>query len=204
MNYIDLTHTITNNMPCHPLDDTIQIKSTATCHEQGMANESLSGSVHMGTHIDAPGHFIANGKKITDFPIDRFMGQAVCIDARNQKVITSDMLADIALHKDIIVIFCTEWDTKLHEPGYYLDHPVISAECTEYLISTGIKMVGVDMPSVDNEPYDIHKLFLSNDILIIENLTNLTDLIGKAFNIIALPLKIDAHGAPARVIAQLT
>jgi kynurenine formamidase len=185
------------------LDVTVQLSSTATYHEHGVANESLCGGVHMGTHIDAPGHFVDNGKKITDFSIDRFIGQALCIDARHHKIITPDLLANIPLQKDLIIIFCTGWDCQLYEPNYYSDHPIISSECAQYLINADIKMVGVDFPSVDNQPYDIHKLFLGHDILIIENLTNLIPLIGKTFNIIALPLKIDAHGAPARVIAEL-
>lgn len=203
MHYIDLTHTITNNMPSHPLDVTVELKSTATYQEHGVANESLCGGVHMGTHIDAPGHFIDNGKKITDFLITAFIGEAICIDAHNHKIITPDLLAHVELKKDDIVIFYTGWDKRFYESNYYSEHPIISTDCAQYLIDAGIKMVGVDFPSVDTAPYEIHKLFLSNDILIIENLTNLKSLINTTFNLIALPLKIETHGAPARAIAEV-
>jgi len=203
MNYIDLTHTITNNMPSHPLDVSVQLHSTATYHEHGVANESLCGGVHMGTHIDAPGHFVDNGKKITDFSIHTFIGQALCIDAHNQKIITKELLHNIPLQKDMIILFYTGWDTQLHEPHYFYDHPILDIACAQHLIDAGIKMIGVDFPSVDNAPYAIHKLFLGNDILIIENLTNLASLVNEQFKLIALPLKIDAHGAPARVIAEI-
>lgn len=203
MNYIDLTHTITNNMPSHPLDISVQLQSTAIYHEHGVANESLSGGVHMGTHIDAPGHFVENGKKITDFSIDKFMGKAICIDARKHKIITPDLLAHASLQENLIILFYTGWDSQFYTSNYYTEHPIISPECAQYLIDSKIKMVGVDFPSVDNAPYAIHKIFLSNDILIIENLTNLKSLIEKTFNIIALPLKINAHGSPTRVIAEI-
>jgi kynurenine formamidase len=203
MHYLDLTHTITNNMPAHPLDIAIQLQSTATYQEHGVANESLHGGVHMGTHIDAPGHFIDNGKKITDFPLSTFIGRAVCIDAHKQKIITPDLLMHIQLKKDDIIIFYTGWDIRFYESNYFDEHPVISKDCAQYLINAGIKMVGVDFPSVDTAPYAIHRLLLSHDILIIENLTNIISLINKPFNLIALPLKIDAHGAPARVIAEI-
>ncbi len=66
-------------------------------------------------------------------------------------------------------------------------------------------MVGIDFPSVDKAPYAVHSLLLSHDILIIENLTNLEQLQHyKNIELIALPLKIDAHGSPARVIAKVT
>ncbi len=203
MHYIDLTHTITNNMPSHPLDITIQLKSTATYQEHGVANESLCGGVHMGTHIDAPGHFVDNGKKITDFPLSTFIGEAVCIDTHNQKIITPDLLTHVELKKNGIVIFYTGWDARFYESNYFNEHPVINKDCAQYLIDAGVKMIGVDFPSVDTAPYAIHKLFLSNDILIIENLTNLTSLVNKTFRLIALPLKIDSHGSPTRVIAEI-
>lgn len=201
--YIDLTHTITNNMPSHPLDIAVQLTSTATYIHDGVANETLCGSVHMGTHIDSPGHFTGNNKKITDFPLSTFMGKAVCIDGRKYQSLSKDLLKNTTLKKNMIVLFYTNWDSRLYETNYYYDHPVISPECAQYLIDKGIKMVGVDFPSVDNPPYEIHKLFLNNDILIIENLTNLEALINKEFNLIALPLKIDANGSPARVIAEI-
>lgn len=207
MNYIDLTHTIVNAMPTHPYDVALgfptQLKAIATYQEHGVSNHALSGSVHMGTHIDAPSHFTDSDKKITDFTLDTFIGQAVCIDARNQKIINKDLLTHVPLHKNLIVLFCTEWDARFYEPNYFSQHPTISLECAHYLVDAGVKMVGVDFPSVDQAPFAVHKLLLSNDILIIENLTNLTPLINAKFDLIALPLKIDADGAPARVIAQV-
>jgi len=59
------------------------------------------------------------------------------------------------------------------------------------------------MGSPDHEPFPIHKLLLSNDVLIIENLTNLEKLAGKEFRIIALPINLQEDAAPARVIAEL-
>lgn len=203
MNYIDLTHTIVHNMPSHPLDIKIQLTPTATYKQDGMACESLHGSVHMGTHIDAPGHFIDNGKKITDFPLTTFISDALCINASNTKTINKNLVTTIPLYKNSSVLFYTGWDAHLYQSNYFYDHPVMSEECARHLVEIGIKMVGVDFPSVDQAPYAIHKIFLSNDILIIENMTNLEPLINKEFKLIALPLKVDAHGAPARVIAEI-
>ena len=203
MKYIDLTHTIVNNLPSHPLDIKTQLTPTATYKQDGVACESLHGSVHMGTHIDAPGHFVENGKKITDFPLTTFISEAICIDASNTKIIDKNLVATIPLHKNTTVIFYTGWDKNLYQPNYFYDHPVISEECALHLVERGIKMIGVDFPSVDQAPYTIHKIFLSNDILIIENMTNLKTVINKQFTLIALPLKVDAYGAPARIIAEI-
>ena len=65
-------------------------------------------------------------------------------------------------------------------------------------------MVGMDTSSPDDPPFTVHKLLLAHDILIIENLANLSALVGvPRFDVIALPMKIDAEAAPARVIAQI-
>ena len=63
-------------------------------------------------------------------------------------------------------------------------------------------MVGMDLSSPDKYPYDIHKLLLNSDILIIENLTNLDKLLGIGkFNFCAMPLNIDAEASIARAVA---
>jgi kynurenine formamidase len=65
-------------------------------------------------------------------------------------------------------------------------------------------MLGLDTPTPDQSPFLIHKILLGNEILIIENLTHTEELLEfPNFEIIALPLKIDADGSPARVIAKL-
>ena len=63
-------------------------------------------------------------------------------------------------------------------------------------------MLGIDFFSPDTYPFKIHKIFLKNHILIIENLTNLEHLLGiKNFTIVALPLKTETDSALARVVA---
>ena len=67
----------------------------------------------------------------------------------------------------------------------------------------GIKIIGIDSPSPDRSPYEIHKLLMKNDILIIENLTNLAELTShEEFDVIALPTKFDTEAAPVRVVAR--
>lgn len=203
MHYIDLTHVITDNMPVFPGDIPVQLKPTVTFEQDGVANHSLCGSLHMGTHIDAPGHFTARHKKITDFPISTFIGNGVCINAQGLQE-TDVALVHNKIQQNDIVLFCTGFDKYFYQPNYFYDYPIITQDCAEYLIEAKPKMVGVDFPSVDKAPHEVHKLLLNHDILIIENLTNLHLLLEhNNIEIIALPLKVDGHGAPARVIAAV-
>ena len=77
-------------MPAFPGDTPIQLLPTSTYINDGVANHSLCGSLHMGTHIDAPGHFTDKDKKIIDFPISKFIGKAIVIDAINMPEIGID------------------------------------------------------------------------------------------------------------------
>jgi len=200
--FIDLTQTITDNMPVFPGDIPVSLKSTVTYEKNGIDNHSLCCSMHIGTHIDTPGHFTEIDKKITDFPVSKFIGNGVCIDVSNYKVIEKDLLLNNALED--IVLFYTGWDKRFYEPDYFYDYPVLSEDCAKYLVDNEVKMIGVDFPSVDRAPYAVHKILLRKDILIIENLTNLQELCNQKFVLVALPLKVNSHGAPARVVAQIT
>jgi kynurenine formamidase len=86
---------------------------------------------------------------------------------------------------------------------YFKEYPTFPEELVHYLIKKKIKMIGVDICSVDHETFTAHKLFLQNDILIIENLTNLEAIEAKQFTVYAFPLKLSLDGSPLRVIAEI-
>lgn len=88
-------------------------------------------------------------------------------------------------------------------PAYYEEHPLLDMDLCKFLLKKNIKMLGIDMPSPDKYPFEIHKFLLENKICIIENLTNLDKLLStKNFEVIALPLKIKADCSMARVLAR--
>jgi kynurenine formamidase len=69
-------------------------------------------------------------------------------------------------------------------------------------VSRRVKAIGIDWYSPDKEPYPIHRILLENRILILENLTNLSALQGKDFDLFAFPLKIQADSSPVRAVAS--
>jgi len=169
---------------------------------------------HIGTHVDAPLHFIEGGKTIEQIGLEKLSGVGVVIDlqCRPLSQITLDDLrkAEPAVEKGDIVFIRTGWDKKYGLPEYH-DQPYLSAEAADWLIEQRVKMVGidaitVDMPSPLRMPgfdYPIHHKLLSREIIIVENL-NLVEVAGKRVYILAFPLKIRGiDGAPARVVASL-
>lgn len=201
MQTFDLTMEINENTPVFPGDPRQEIRQVATIAKDGWNELRLSFNTHFSTHIDAPYHMLESGKKLSEYPAGFFFGEGIVIDARKQNPIEPDLLG-VAPHD--IVFFCTEHANKAYSKDYFTGNPVISKKTAEALIEKKIKIVGLDSFTPDNAPYDVHKLFFKNDILIVENLVNLRPLIGKRFECVILPLNVrDADGAPCRVVARL-
>lgn len=203
MPFIDLTHTFNQNMPVYPGDPKPEIRHIAHISEHGYNDFEITTGMHVGTHIDAPFHMLANGKQLHEYPVDHFVGKGHVIDARD-RAIDAELLNEKNISKGDIVLVLTGFSAKYNSPEYFESYPEIGESFAKKLIELGVSMVGMDMCSPDRPPFAIHKLLLKHDVLIIENLTNLEKLLEcKTFNIIALPAKFHADAAPARVIAQL-
>jgi len=200
MMIIDLTMEIDERTPVFPGDPKPDIRQAATIDKDGWNEKRLTFNSHFGTHIDAPFHMLPEGKKLTDFPPERFIGEAVVIDARGQDEIDSNLEA---VKEGDIVFFFTGYSDNV-SGDYFEGGPVITSATAGKLVEKKAKIVGLDSWTPDKAPYDVHKMLFRNDILIVENLVNLGRLIGRRFECFVLPLKIrDADGAPCRVIARL-
>ncbi len=72
MQIYDLSHPIEQNMPYFPLSEPPVIEQNATIEKNGYAEKIITFHTHTGTHIDAPGHIIPNGKNLRDFQVSKF------------------------------------------------------------------------------------------------------------------------------------
>ena len=101
------------------------------------------------------------------------------------------------------VVIKTGWYKHWGELGYFTDFPVVSGAAAEFLVECGVQLFGIDTPSVDDPPFPAHLVLLGNDVVIVENLTNLDAVDGDLFQLVVLPLKITGREAsPARAIAM--
>lgn len=202
MTFIDLSVPLTEKTPVYPGDPVTKIEQAGVLETSGYEDHYVSVGTHVGTHIDAPAHMIKGGKTLNQVELDRFIGRGVYIKV--DKEITLDKVKTVDIGDGDIVLFHTGMSDVYHQKEYYDNYPAISETVANYLVSKRVKMVGVDMCSVDHEPFPVHKIFLGNGALIIENLTNLSQLDGKKFKVYALPISLQIDGAPARVIAELS
>ena len=203
MEYIDLTHIFTGQMPVYPGDDLPELTQTASIEKEGVVDHQIVTGMHVGTHMDAPLHMIAGGKQISDYPAEKFFGRGVLIDARGQELADVNLLAGIDIQPGDIVLVMFGWGGKFREPDYYQKYPEITEQFAAQLADLKVSIVGIDTPSPDRLPYKVHKILLGQDILIIENLVNLENLASKKFELVALPVKFDTEASFCRVVARI-
>ncbi len=201
---VDLSLPVAGDTPVFPGDGPVRV----TIFDQTSMNLSrISLSVHTGTHMDAPFHFLPEGATIDRVPLDRCMGAAYMIDVRGIPPGGSIGPEHIATHRDAlrnvrVVILHTGWSSEWGGERYFRDHPCISGDAARFLVDCGVQMLGVDMPSVDREPYPAHRVLLGAGVLIVENLANLDAIGAKQFHLIVLPLKLTGRdGSPVRAVA---
>ncbi len=210
---IDLTLTISESIPSFPGSPKPQFISWSNLKEDGYNLELLFLSSHTGTHLDAPYHFVKNGLKINQIPLDRLIGKAILIKikkTKNNAITKSDVILFERKNGKIpnksSIFFFTGWQKNLQKKNYFTENPGLDISAAKYIASKKTNLVGIDSPSIDlgnDESFNVHHIFSKNNILIVENLTNLKKISSKEFNFTILPLKLkDATGSPVRAIAS--
>ncbi|OGH15526.1 MAG: hypothetical protein A3E68_01005 [Candidatus Levybacteria bacterium RIFCSPHIGHO2_12_FULL_39_39] len=202
MKWIDLSVVINEKTPVYPGDPKTKIEPAGILEKDGYEDHYVSIGTHAGTHIDAPRHMVKNGRSLDQISVDKFIGKGVLIKISDKKF-DLDAIKSTNIEQVDIVLFYTGISEVYHQSEYYDNYPAITKEIAEYLVNKKVKMVGVDMCSVDHEPFPVHRILLRNEILIIENLTNLQELENEEFKIYAFPIKLEIDGAPARVLAEI-
>jgi kynurenine formamidase len=206
---IDLTHRIEEGMPAYPGTKPPRIISANTISTDGFCELELTFPTHTGTHIDTPAHIMSLGKSITDFDIDKFCGRAIVIPLSKANPLTVESLSNYSeiLASVDFVLLNTAWDSNWGQRIYYKDFPLPSQEVFQQLTTYNLKGVGIDaisVDSVDSTKLPNHHTLLSNNLIIIENLTKLSKLGSSICEFFCFPLKIiNGDGSPVRAVARL-
>ena len=186
----------------------VEVRRHASHDEHGVRVDALECGSHTGTHVDAPAHTEPDGDTLGAYPIERFVFDAVRIDCRDfgaREPIPRERIPDV--EADLVACW-TGWD-EYWGTDRYLDHPYLSPAAAEISVERGFD-VAVDSLNPDPTPtenaaedgpegFAAHHALLGNDLLILENLTNL-DAVGDRFELRAYPIALDSDGAPVRAV----
>lgn len=207
---IDLTRQINSNTKVFPGSPQPAIIAWSKIDIQGYDSEVVFLSTHTSTHMDAPSHFVANASSIELIDVRRLICNAVLIKTQKKRRDELIVLEDVANSKNEIqageiVVFSTGWDDEVTSEDYFTHNPGLSPEVAKYLVEKKINAAAIDSPSIDpgyDHSFTCHKILLSRDIFIVENLCNLSKINNQKFTMIVAPLKFTgATGSPVRAIS---
>ena len=215
MALIDLSHTIYAGMPKIAILPEVEFRPVVRMEEGHPLNVSeLRVATHAGTHVDAPWHFVPQGKTIDQIPLTQLSGPAVVVSvsrAGGEAIPVRDLERANISQGDIVLLH-TGWGDKFESPEYN-HHPYLSDETALWLVERKVKLIGLDCMTPDMPTgmrpqgftFPVHHTLLENEVLIIENLTNLDQVAGQRVQVYAFPLKIQGSDAgQARVVAEAT
>lgn len=204
MKLIDLSRDIFNNMPVYPGDACVKVCHTHKFSQDSYNNHWLETGMHVGTHVDGTMHLTDVCEYICDYPLERFYGSACLIHTFGKSVLEAENSHLKTIKDKRIVLIHTGMDRFYGQDIYYSNHPVLDLSFCRMLVNQGVKLVGMDSPSPDKFPYEMHKYLLGNGVLLLENLTNLDKIpSGSDFELMAFPLKIRADSCMVRAVAKI-
>ena len=165
---------------------------------------ALTMSVHAGTHLDAPFHFLPDGAGIDALPLERFIGPAMVHAVDADRYITEAHVDAIPLDGVTRVLFKTRNSQLLKRREYDPNFVAFSLEAARALVARGVDLVGLDYLSVAHadEQVPVHRAFLDHGVVLLEGI-DLSEIRPGRYELICFPLRLRGlDGAPCRAVLR--
>ncbi len=214
---IDLTLPMHEGMLTVPRDWHARMEVTILGrHEmEGRYTCRVSFGTHTGTHMDSPLHFIKGAQSIDEVPLETVIGRAKVIDMSHKGALGVIDMEDlercgVSIGEGDRLIFRTDWYDRWMTPDFFKKHPCFSEAACHWMVDHGVKLVAIDVPSVDDatvgavlgEVQPCHYILMEGGVIIIENITNLREIAKPEVELIALPLPLKGlEACPIRMVA---
>ena len=198
----DLSHTLRPGIAVWPGDTPFRRTISQSIGAGDSTNGSaISLSLHTGTHLDSPGHYLNGGPTVDKLDLALLVGPArlVTVEPRDGLVQPESLKAALA-HRPLRLLVKANPATDLSRfPERFA---AFSAEAARAIVEAGVRLLGIDAPSVDAfDAGDLpaHRAIGAAGGVILENL-RLSEPADGVYQLIALPLKIEGgDGSPVRV-----
>ena len=207
MRIYDISVTLSAELPVWPGDPPISLERVSKIEEGAEANVTrIDMSAHVGTHVDAPFHFLgADQPTVDQLSLKLLTGRVYVLHLGDEvDLVTRQVLETALIPPRTRRLLLRTRNSKLwgQAGGFQEDFVAVDAGAAEYLLERGVKLVGVDYLSVApyNAPRPTHEALLSAGVVVVEGL-NLSEVEQGRYTLYCLPLKLrGADGAPARAI----
>ncbi len=216
MKITDLSLTLEEGMMTFPAHwhPVVEITILGRHGVEGRETRKLVLGSHVGTHADAPLHFIPKGKGIDQVPLDVLVGPARVVNFTPCQPLHEIDVPQLKEKLDGKVparlILRTDWSEYFGHMPFYTQYPFLSENAAKWLVENGVRLIAMDTPSPDNPahsrgtPKDSpnHKVLLGAGVVLVEYVCNLKALTSSDVELVVLPLKLkDCDGSPVRCIA---
>jgi kynurenine formamidase len=222
---VDLTHVLATSVPTYLLGEGPTKETVVTVQENGFYIQRWTFGEHVGTHVDIPAHFDANGRTVDQYPALAFVSPAVVIDISAKAGDNPDATLDVAdleaweaangeIPEGALVCMYSGWEARWDEPGAFRNadadgvqhYPGFSGEAAAWLVENrAIHGIAVDTLSLDpgnSTTFDTHLTILPAGRYGVENIKNLSLIKDKSATvIIGLPPYEAGSGGPCRALA---
>lgn len=203
MKYYDITPTVSPRMAVFPGDcrySRDEIMDFAKGHHLKLSN--IKTTLHIGAHADAPNHYHPDGAGIDARPLDYYLGpcQVVHVKIPRGARISPEHLDGKKISAERVLFFTGSFPDP---EKWNSDFNSLSPELIGFLAGRGVKLVGIDTPSIDPEDskaLESHHAVYENDLAVLEGIV-LHGVPEGMYQLIALPLKLEgADASPVRAI----
>ncbi|MHC4911741.1 MAG: cyclase family protein [Planctomycetota bacterium] len=205
---IDITVPLHAGTPTWPGSAGVELTRTLRLEEGDFSNASRLGcDVHVGTHVDAPRHFIESGSTVEQMPLEVMVGDAFVAYLPEVTEITAGVLGGLNLPEGVERLLLRTRNSELwaeEKAEFMKDYAALTETGAQWVVERRIRLIGVDYLSVQcyGDGPLTHQILLQAGVVILEGL-NLADIEPGCYELICLPLKlVDADGAPARAVLR--
>ena len=185
----------------------MRLAQTQSIAAGGSANVSLLiADVHVGTHVDAPLHFIEGGAAVETLPLDNLMGAAWVAHLPGVDAVTAADLEQAGIPSGTrrLLLRTDNSDLWAQEAQFRPDFVALTLDAARWVVERGIRLIGNDYLSVQrfHDGPETHQVLLNAGVILLEGI-NLASVVPGEWELICLPLRlVGADGAPARAVLR--
>lgn len=206
MKIFDISRSLSNDLAPWPGDTAFHFELKWKMAEGATVNVgAITMGVHNGSHADAPFHFKEGARTIEGMPLETYLGEAVVVDLtakfetdRTRQITISDLESSAEAPR--LLLKTGVWRDSTIFPEWI---PVIAPDVAEWLGKRKVKLLGLDLPSVDSIDAKMlvnHHALAAAGVAIVESL-DLSQVEAGTYHFSALPLRISGgDAAPVRAI----
>ncbi len=207
MQIYDISLTVTPELAVWPGDPAVVLERVTKMEDGAHNNVSrIACGVHVGTHVDAPYHFIADGKTIEKLDLSALIGPASVVELPDAGPLLSaaDLRAAGVVPGMERVLLKTTNSQYWTQPGlpFQTGFTALAADGAAYLVECGVRLVGIDYLSIApfRNSVPVHRTLLGAQVVVLEGI-NLSAVPAGTYQLFCLPVKLGgSDGAPARAV----